>query len=497
MAEYKNEMISKKRKYMQYGKRLTACAAALTMALSACGIAAAESTEPVQAEADEAAEAAKKEETVYVIADAAGEPQKVIVSDRLDNEAAAETIEDKTEMSDVENIKGDETPTQTENGEMEWDASGDDVFYQGTTDKELPVTVSVTYTLDGEEVSPEEIAGKSGDVVIRYDYINNEERDVEIDGAESKLHVPFTVVTGFLVDEDSLTDVEITNGRLLSDGERTIAVGIAFPGLAEDLEDPAYESLTKLAKADVPSYVEIKGHTDNFSWGTGYTLVTNEIFSASDLEAEPFIDEMFGKFSALKDGVNQIFEGATSLNKGAGDLKNGASELADGLAALTENNEALTTGAQEIFNGVLDNVKEQLAAAGVPVEELNAENYEQVLGVILLAADEESKEKISSAIEKLNSLKEFCDGLTEYTDGVATAKEGADQLKDGTGELQSGTAALLLGAGVLNGSIPDLSGIPDVLKESIALGESYNSFAGIEDGMEGKVRFIWKLEGIG
>ena len=206
---------------------------------------------------------------------------------------------------------------------------------------------------------------------------------------------------------------------------------------------------------------------------------------------------MFGKFSALKDGVNQIFEGATSLNKGAGDLKNGASELADGLAALTENNEALTTGAQEIFNGVLDNVKEQLAAAGVPVEELNAENYEQVLGVILLAADEESKEKISSAIEKLNSLKEFCDGLTEYTDGVATAKEGADQLKDGTGELQSGTAALLLGAGVLNGSIPDLSGIPDVLKESIALGESYNSFAGIEDGMEGKVRFIWKLEGIG
>lgn len=154
MAEYKNEMISKKRKYMQYGKRLTACAAALTMALSACGIAAAESTEPVQAEADEAAEAAKKEETVYVIADAAGEPQKVIVSDRLDNEAAADTIEDETELSDVENIKGDETPTQTEDGEMEWDASGDDVFYQGTTDKELPVTVSVTYTLDGEEVSP-------------------------------------------------------------------------------------------------------------------------------------------------------------------------------------------------------------------------------------------------------------------------------------------------------------------------------------------------------
>ena len=522
MAVYRNKKMSKSRKLLQYGKRITACAAALTMTITACGIAAGsteaeqtaaeeavggteagqtveeavDSAETEPEEAEESTEAAKKEETVYVIADAAGEPQNVIVSDRLDNEAAADTIADETELSDIENIKGDETPTQTEDGEMEWEASGDDIFYQGTTDKELPVTISVTYTLDGEEMSPEEIAGKSGDVVIRYDYTNNEEREVEIEGTETKLHVPFTVVTGFLVDEDSLTDVEITNGRLLSDGERTIAVGIAFPGLAEDLEDPAYESLTKLAKADVPSYVEIKGHTDNFSWGTGYTLVTNEIFSASDMDAEPFIDEVFGKLSALKDGVNQIFEGATKLNEGAGELKNGASDLADGLGTLTENNEALTQGAQEIFNGVLDSVKEQLVAAGAPVEELNAENYEQVLGMILLAADEESKEKISSAIEKLNSLKEFCSGLTEYTDGVAAAKAGADQLSDGSSELQSGTAALLLGAGVLNGSIPDLSGIPDVLKESIALGESYNSFAGIADGMEGKVRFIWKLEGI-
>ena len=171
--------------------------------------------------ADEnASSAASKEETVYVIADAAGNPNKIIVSDWLNDESNEAVIEDETNLSDIENLKGDEEFSETNDGELEWTADGNDIFYQGTADEELPVTVSVTYYLDGEEVSPEEIAGKSGDITIRYDYVNHKERDVEIDGETNTLHVPFTVVTGFLLDEDVMSDVQITNGRVLSDGEK-------------------------------------------------------------------------------------------------------------------------------------------------------------------------------------------------------------------------------------------------------------------------------------
>ena len=447
--------------------------------------------------ADEnASSAASKEETVYVIADAAGNPNKIIVSDWLNNESNEAVIEDETNLSDIENLKGDEEFSETNDGELEWTADGNDIFYQGTADEELPVTVSVTYYLDGEEVSPEEIAGKSGDITIRYDYVNHKERDVEIDGETNTLHVPFTVVTGFLLDEDVMSDVQITNGRVLSDGEHTIGVGIAFPGISEDLENPAYASLTKLAKAEVPDYVEITGHTESFSWGTGYTLVTNELFTSSEADTTSFIDDVFGKLGGLKSGVGQIMDGVTSLNEGAGQLKEGADALAEGLGELTANNEALQDGAEQIFDGVLETVKDQLNAAGVPLTELNADNYETVLGLVAAAAQGEDKAKVEGAIDKLNSVKEFCEGVTAYTNGVQQAKDGADQLSDGTGELQAGVTKLLLGTGILNGAIPDLSGVPEALKESISLGEAYESYTGLAEGMSGKVRFIWKLEGI-
>lgn len=462
-----------------------AAAAMLTGQTAIAGTAAADNTENVN-----------KNETVYVIADAEGTPQDVIVSDWLENASGEQTLEDESDLEDIENVKGDEPFTEDGDGEITWDAGGDDIYYQGESSDQLPVTVKVTYLLDGEEVTADEIAGKSGEVTIRYDFENHEEREAEIDGEKSTLHVPFTVAAGFLLDDDAISDVSITNGRVLSDGEHTIAVGIAFPGIADDLENPAYASLTNLIDAEVPDYIEITGRTEDFSWGEGYVLVTNEIFSASEGDAGSFIDEVFGKLGSLKGGVVQIMDGVTKLNDGAGDLKSGSAELAEGLGKLTENNEALTEGAEKIFDSALEIVKEQLNAAGVAVEELTKDNYESVLGLVMTAADKESKEKVGAALEQLKSLQEYSEGIAAYTEGVAAAKEGADKVSQGSADLQAGAAGLLLGTGMLNAAIPDLSGVQEALKESISIGESYTSFSGISDGMNGKVRFIWKVEGI-
>ncbi len=449
-----------------------------------------------------------KDETVYVISGADGSVQDVIVNDWIKNAAGEETLPDASFLEDIELLSETESLTEGESGAMEWRTGGEDVYYQGRTQEALPVTIQVKYFLDGEEMSPEEIAGRSGEVTIRYEYTNALKEEVEIDGVKSTLHVPFAVVTGTLLDPEVLQNVKITNGRIMTDGDMTIAAGIVFPDLKEDLASPAYASLSRLVEADLPDYMEITGTTDSFSWGTAYAMVTNELFTASgpaladgeeagsSKDASAVLDEVFGKLDSLKSGVGQIADGVSSLHEGAGQLQEGTETLADGLGTLAEHNQELQDGAGQIFDSVLASVQEQLTASGLEVKKLTADNYGTVLGLLKTFAQGEDKEKLAGAIRQLNDLKAFCDGLNEYTDGVAQAKEGADELSEGTKALQSGTTRLLFGTSILKAALPDLSGIPDALKQSVSLGEAYTTFSGLPEGMDGKVRFIWKFSGV-
>ena len=141
-----------------------------------------------------------KEETVYLISDADGTVNKTIVSDWLKNTDGSATLEDTSDLQDIENVKGDESFTKNGN-DLTWQADGNDIFYQGTTTKQAPVSEKITYYLDGKEMKPEEIAGKSGKVTIRFDYTNNEKTTATIDGKEEDVYVPFTVVTGMVLND--------------------------------------------------------------------------------------------------------------------------------------------------------------------------------------------------------------------------------------------------------------------------------------------------------
>ena len=177
-----------------------------------------------------------KSETVYVMTDAAGTAQKVIVSDWLKNSEGAETIKDKTSLKDVENVKGDEDYTLGEDGTITWNAKGNDIYYQGTTDAQLPVDISITYYLDGKEISGQDLIGKSGALKIRYDYVNRTSKAVDINGTTEVISAPFAVVTGLIMPDDHFTNIEVTNGKVISDGEKQMVVGMAIPGLKESLK---------------------------------------------------------------------------------------------------------------------------------------------------------------------------------------------------------------------------------------------------------------------
>lgn len=257
-----------------------------------------------------------KEETVYVIADNTGKEQKIIVSDHLINNDDKDTLEDASTLKDIENVKGDETFTQSGN-KVTWQADGNDIFYQGTSESGLPVTQKLTYYLDGREVTPEELAGKSGEVTIRFDYTNNQKVTAEIDGKDEDIYVPFMAVSGMILG-DEFSDIEVENGKVISDGSNNVVVGYALPGLKESLnvKDDDFDG-----DVTIPDYVEVKAKVENFKLDTTMTVVmnaTNFISADSDNDTSK-LDEVF---DTLTDAMDQLTDGSAELADGVELLDN-------------------------------------------------------------------------------------------------------------------------------------------------------------------------------
>ena len=397
-----------------------------------------------------------KDETVYVLTGADGSVKKVIVSDWIKNALGSSTITDSGELKDVENVKGDESYTMNPDGMRVWDAQGNDIYCKGSIDKELPVNLSVSYKLDGKTVSADELAGKSGKVTIRFDYKNNQYQTVTIDGKNEKIYVPFAMLTGILLDNDVFTDVEVSNGKMINDGDRTAVLGIAFPGLQENLA---------ISKNDfeIPSYVEITANDKNFEMMNTVTIATNEIFNKIDTDGLDSAGDLTSALGSLTDamtqltdgssalydglctlldksgeliagidklaaGAEQLRAGANDLSNGATDLANGAKDLASGLTELDSHSAELNAGAKKVFETLLSTAQTELTKAGLDVPSLTIDNYAEVLNGIIKQLDPENVSAQANAValakvtEKVNEQKETIKAAV-----VAEYKKGATE----------------------------------------------------------------------
>ena len=281
-----------------------------------------------------------KEETVYVVADPDGTPNEVIVSDWLKNHSGAATLEDVSDLKDIENVKGDETFTQGTDGSLTWQADGNDIYYQGTTDKELPIDMKMTYYLDGKEISPEDLAGKSGKVTIRMDYTNKEK-------TEDGVYVPFTAVTGMMLNKN-FTNVEVTNGKVVSDGNNQVVVGFAFPGLSESLDLDGKD----LEDIEIPDYVEVTADVEDFSLDMTMTFVMSDILQELDVDQDIDLSGIEDAIDSLSDASNQLVDGSKELANGTGSLVDGVKAYTSGVSALKSGIGAYTDGVSQVKSGV-------------------------------------------------------------------------------------------------------------------------------------------------
>lgn len=396
-----------------------------------------ESAQPTAAQkAADLQQKISKDETVYVLAGADGSVQKIIVSDWLKNELSSASLTDKSGLSNIENVKGDESYSINGDNMTVWDAQGNDIYYQGDIQKELPVGLTVRYTLNGKAVSPEQLKGQSGKVTIRFDYENRQYETVQINGQNQRIYVPFAMLTGMILDNDTFRNVTVTNGKLVNDGDRTVVVGLAFPGLQENL------NLSR-DQLSIPSSVEITADVTDFSLGMTVTLACNDLFSQlgdvdlGSLDAAGSLntltnamDQLLNGSSALYDGLTTLLDksgelaagveelaqgaaaikaGADSLDEGAAELKAGLADLSEGLNKLSANSAALNGGAEHVFNSLLETATAQIRAKGFTAPDLTIENYAEELNKLIKSLDEttvyeNALTQVTAAVEKQRPL---------------------------------------------------------------------------------------------
>ncbi len=285
-----------------------------------------------------------KEETVYFITDASGNVDKTIVSDHLYNRDGKDTIEDVSSLSDIENVKGDEEFTQ-DGDKLQWKADGNDIYYQGTTNAEAPVSQKVTYYLDGEEISPEDLAGKSGKVTIHFDYTNNTSYTETVNGEKVTVSVPFAAITGLVLD-DSFSNIEVTNGDVKENNGSSIVIGYALPGLSDSLDVDAEDFSDDVT---IPEDFEVTADVEDFSLSTAMTFVVNAanyvgVDGASLDSVDDLLDELSDATEQLQDGSAELADGADTLADGAKTLKDGMNTLKTGLASYTDGANQINTG---------------------------------------------------------------------------------------------------------------------------------------------------------
>ena len=357
---------------------------------------------------------------MYVKADASGNVKKTTVSEWLKNPEKG-TISDTSELKDIKNVKGDETFETGSNNNVSWKSEGNDIYYQGTIDKELPVDVKVSYKLDGKSISPKDLKGKSGKVEIQFSYDNKSKQTVNVNGEDVEMYTPFTMVSAMMLSSDEYSNVSVENGKLISDGDKKIVVGVAFPGLANDLNLKDLDM-----DIDIPETVTITADVKDATVGTSITMASAELMNEFGLNDIDSFDDLQDSIDDLEDATNQLVDGskeaadgskeladgAGTLNDGAGTLASGAGTLADGVNILNEKSGTLVSGVNTLASGV------GTYTAGVASIAKNSQ----------LISD--NMQSLQGGVNKLEEqiAAQATQGLGEIKTNINNAKTGVDQI---------------------------------------------------------------------
>lgn len=421
-----------------------------------------------------------KEETVQVEADASGKVKKITVETKLKH-GSGNTIEDFSKLKNIKNTEGDEEYTVSADGKLIWENHGEDIRYEGESQDSLPVELAITYELDGKVIAPKELAGKSGKLKMRFDYTNKEARTLLIGEKEVETCIPFMAISMVILPEEVFSDVKVENGKLMDVGDDRIAIGYAFPGLADALK--LYE-MEDFEDTEIPDYVEITANVTDFKLDFTATVISTGAFEDFEEEDIDDIDELVDDMKELRDASKELVDATGELSDGVdefGDylqeyvdamesVKQGTAGIQQGAGTLKKNSRALAEGAKNLQGG-LEQLRQSVSgtvsggdagpgggsAAQIAqvLEDMN-ERLEK-LEESTAGGDEETKAQIAGLKADISALSaalfaaqgeggesmgDLVTALDQLVQGSAQLAEGAEAFDKGMGEFYKGSEKL-------------------------------------------------------
>lgn len=350
-----------------------------------------------------------KDETVYVKVDDAGNQKDVTVSDQLKNISSLGTIDDVSDLKDIKNVKGDETFSEN-NGKLVWQGDKKDICYQGTTTKKIPVGMKVTYELDGKKVSADDLEGKSGHLKIHYEYQNT--------SADSGKYTPFLMATGLLMDGEKFSNVTVDNGKVISDGDRDIVIGMGLPQLKEQLTSVS----SKVDDLDIPDSFTVEADVTNYEKVEAVTVATNEVFNEVGTDKFDSLDELKDSMTELQDASNKLVSGSGELKDGLDTLLSSSGTLVSGIDQLASGGNTLASGTGSLVSG-MQSAKTGSSQLAGGVKALS----DGVSGMQAQVSD--GVKDLSNGVSSVQAGVETIHGIAEQADkGVDLAKDGAQGL---------------------------------------------------------------------
>ena len=393
-----------------------------------------------------------KQETVYATLDANGKKTDVIVSDWLKNAANKGEVKDSSDLKDITNTKGDEKFTQ-DGDTVNWNTESDDIYYQGKTDKEMPVGMSITYKLDGKEIAAKDLAGKSGKLEMKIKYTNTSKKTEKIGEKDVDIYTPFVMVTGMILPVDNFKNLTIDNGSVVSEGENNIVMAYGMPGLSEsldldnlDLGDDVDIDLSKI-NDKVTDTVTIKADVTDFEMKSTYTVATSEFFSDMDLDDIGNMDDLSDKLDDLTDATQKLIDGSDKLSTNLDTLNDKFGDYSDGMDTLKSGVSSAKSGSNTLKNGIVTYTKgtDKLLdgvityVAGTKTFSKSVKTYSSNTKKIVDAVGTLQKTGTSKLSE---GSKTFDTNLNTYVTTVNTSLNSVDTLAQGIDTLHSGVVSL-------------------------------------------------------
>lgn len=473
-----------------------------------------------------------KEETVYVNLDEKGAPIEKTSSIWLHSDTSLGKVKDKSTLKEIKNVKGEEEP-KIDGDKIVWETDEKDIFYQGKSNKDLPIDVEVKYYLNEKEVEPKDIAGKSGKIKIKLEVKNKDSHVVSMkNGKQKTLYTPFVTVAVMNMPLDKFKNVNTNSGKLVSDGNNQVITYVALPGVKESLD------LDK-DTIDIPNFLEVEADVTDFEMSPIVITTTSEIPEIDDISGTEDLDELIDGIEKIKEaseklseatgklyegqislsgGIDELVNGVGKVNKGANDLSKGLSQLDEkvkdmpeqtekldnGMKGVVENTSKIQKGQEDLTNGLgeaiegLEKIKAgkekeleviEMLLKGMDGLDAGVSGLKKVPGASGIA------EKIGEGLQKqrmaLEGLKDSSNqlivGVEEVEKGIKQAQAASGQLSTGLGEVNKGQKQISGGISQLNSGSKELSKATGALNSgadalSKGTGELSNGSMKLKDG---------------